>query len=399
MPRERRFVAGRPSLPFSGRGFHRMSLKETIREKALELGFVDAGFATAEPFSQYAEELASRPEMYQWQKTLSRIASVRDLDLTRFVDPASSVPGVKSLIVVTDGYFHEEFPPSLGGKIGRCYLNGLFCREETVHSRRRKALKKFLQQRGMKVLYGPAPARMAGARAGITNYGKNCFAFAREAVGKSSWIVNEPYLVNIELEPDEPTWKVDCPEDCRQCLDACPTGALYAPLKMDPRKCIAYYTYFRDGSIPRDLRPKMGTWVYGCDLCQEACPRNRPWMEKTKPVNSILAAREKDFQLLALLFMSQDHYEEKVWPRLYYIRKENRKLWQRNAAVALGNQGDPENIPPLISALEDPEPLVRIHVAWALGKIGGGMARAALEKRRHAEADQTVRQEIEDALA
>ena len=97
--------------------------------------------------------------------------------------------------------------------------------------------------------------------------------------------------------------------------------------------------------------------------------------------------------------MSQDHYEKKVWPRLYYIRKENRRLWQRNAAVALGNQGDPKSLPPLISALQEPEPLVRMHVAWALGKIGGGVARAALEKRRLSEADQTVRQEIEDALA
>ena len=83
---------------------------------------------------------------------------------------------------------------------------------------------------------------------------------------------------------------------------------------------------------------------------------------------------------------------------LYYICKENRKLWQRNAAVALGNQGDPGTIPLLDAALEDPEPLVRLHVAWALGKIGGAKARAALEKRRHAEGYEQVRREIEEAL-
>jgi len=329
---------------------------------------------------------------------LSQRASVRDLDLNRFVDPTRYLPEVKSLVVVTDSYFEEDFPPSLAGKIGRCYLKGLFCPEETSHSQRRKEFKKFLQDLGIKSIYGPAPARLAGARAGVTNYGKNCFAFANEPAGKSSWIVNEPYLVDRELEPDSPTLKVECPENCRKCMEACPTGALYAPLKMDPRKCIAYNTYFTSDEIPREMRPKMGAWVYGCDLCQEACPRNKKWMEKKKPMNSKLLERAADFSLTRLLTMSQEHYEQKVWPLLYYIRKENRKLWQRNAAVALGNQGDPEAIPALVSALEDPEPLVRAHAAWALGRIGGKQAKAGLEKRRALEEDGGVRKEMEEAL-
>ena len=376
-----------------------MSLKQTIKNRALELGFVAVGVATPEPFTRYAEELASRPEMYAWGKTLSQKASVKDLDLFRFVDPAGSIPEVKSIIVVTDSYFEEDFPLSLAGKIGRCYLKGLFCPEETAHSQRRREFKKFLQGLGMKVLYGPAPARMAGARAGVTNYGKNCFAFANEAVQKSSWIVNEPYLIDHELGPDEPTMNLGCPENCQKCMEACPTGALYAPLKMDPRKCIAYHSYFNDGEIPRPLRSQMGTWVYGCDRCQEVCPRNRKWLEKEKPMNQALTERAEHFQISTLLTMSQQHYEERVWPLLYYIRKENRKLWQRNAAIALGNQGDPGAIPLLAATLEDPEPLVRGHVAWALGKIGGAKAKAILDIRRRSESEEKVRKEMEEALA
>jgi epoxyqueuosine reductase len=115
-------------------------------------------------------------------------------------------------------------------------------------------------------------------------------------------------------------------------------------------------------------------------------------------MNSKLLERAADFSLGRLLTMSQEHYEQKVWPLLYYIRKENRKLWQRNAAVALGNQGDPEAIPALVSVLEDPESLVRAHAAWALGRIGGRQAKAVLEKRIALEEDGGVRREIEEAL-
>ncbi len=375
-----------------------MSLTQTIKEKALELGFVAVGVAAPEPFGLYAEELRERPAMYEWGKTLSQNTSLGDLDLTRFIDPANSLPSVRSLIVVTDSYFDEDLPLSLAGKIGRCYLKGLFCPEDTIHRRRRREFKNFLRELGMKVLYGPAPARMAGARAGVTNYGKNGFAFANEAAGQSSWVVNEPYLVDRELEPDLPTLRVACPEKCRKCLEACPTGALYAPLKMDPRKCIAFLSYFKGGEIPWDLRAKMGTWVYGCDLCQEACPRNKEWLEKTKPMSPTLMEKAKHLQLTALLTMSQEQYTQEVWPRLHYIRKDNRRLWQRNAAVALGNQGDPDTVPLLITAFQDPESIVRAHAAWALGRLGGNRARAALEKGRFAEENRNIREEIERAL-
>jgi epoxyqueuosine reductase len=376
-----------------------MSLSRIIKEKALELGFVAVGITTPEPFTRYAEELAGRPEMYEWMKERSGKSSLGNLDLFRFIDPTHSLPQVKSIVVVTDSYFEEDFPPSLKGKIGRCYLKGLFCPQETVHKERRKGLQKFLQGLGIEAPYGQAPARMSGARAGVTHYGKNCFAFANSAAGKSSFVVNESYLLDRELEPDPPTMEVHCPEHCQMCLEACPTGALYAPLKMDPRMCIAYHTYFNAGEIPREIRPKMGTWVYGCDLCQDVCPRNREWLLKEKPMERSLLKRTADLQLTTLLTMSQEHYEQRVWPLLYYIRKENRKLWQRNAAVALGNQGDPNAVPHLIIAFQDPEPLVRGHVAWALGKIGGSRARAVLETSRKLEGNERVHREIEEALA
>ena len=116
-------------------------------------------------------------------------------------------------------------------------------------------------------------------------------------------------------------------------------------------------------------------------------------------MNQALVERAEHLQITTLLTMSQEHYERNVWPLLYYIRKENRRLWQRNAAVALGNQGDPDSVPLLITALKDPEPIVRGHVAWALGRIGGSRARKALEKERKLEQVEKVRGEMEEALA
>jgi epoxyqueuosine reductase len=167
---------------------------------------------------------------------------------------------------------------------------------------------------------------------------------------------------------------------------------------MDPRKCIAFLSYFKGDEIPWDVRAKMGTWVYGCDLCQEACPRNKQWLEKTKTMNPTLMERADRLQLTALLTMSQEQYTQEVWPLFHYIRKENRRLWQRNAAVALGNQGDPDMVPFLITAFQDSEPIVRGHAAWALGRLGGRKARAALERGRLAEEDKNIREEIERAL-
>jgi epoxyqueuosine reductase len=108
--------------------------------------------------------------------------------------------------------------------------------------------------------------------------------------------------------------------------------------------------------------------------------------------------RADHLQPAALLTISQEQFVQDVWPLLYYIRKENRRLWQRNAAVAIGNQGNPEMVPLLIAPLQDSEPIVRGHVAWALGRLGGEKARTALEKRRSLEEDIWVQEEVERAL-
>ncbi len=142
----------------------------------------------------------------------------------------------------------------------------------------------------------------------------------------------------------------------------------------------------------------MGVWVYGCDRCQEVCPRNQAWMNQDLPENVPLAERAGDFQPDVLLTMSQDHYENKVWPLTFYISQGNIAKWKMNAARALGNMGDDRHIPILIQTLEEnPEEAVRGMCAWSLGRLGGSKAKAALESCLSKE-DGLVENEIKQAL-
>ena len=206
-------------------------------------------------------------------------------------------------------------------------------------------------------------------------------------------------IIDAEIDPDGPTIELGCPKWCKNaCIAACPTGALYAPKKMNPLRCIAYNSYYGDGLTPLELREPMGTWIYGCDRCQDVCPRNQPWLNQDLPENPPLLKRAPDFALTRLLAMEEDHYVNRVWPLTFYISRKNVSKWQMNAARALGNLGDRDNVPALISAFRDSQhDIVRGMAAWALGRLGGLRAKDALETGRVME-DGSVKQEIELAL-
>lgn len=375
-----------------------MSLSEDIKDFGLDLGYSKVGITTADSFPTYIEELNSRRDMYDWyiESTFQPITGA---------NPKSVMPSAKSIVAVVYDASKEAFPEKLVGKIGRLYQARCYLApRHRINGARRQLMREFLEKNGCNVAQRlVVPERLSAARAGIVTYGKNTFVFA---VGIGSFILMTAFVIDAELDYDEPTLEEKCPPNCTACIDACPTGALYEPLKMDPRRCIAYNCFMtQDGYpagttsyIPPEIRDKMGSWIHGCDICQEVCPRNQKRLKTKLPQNEFLVKAAEDFELTKLLNLSDEFYARRVQPLMYnYIR--GKKYFQRNAAIALGNTGDPAFIPDLAQAMQDPEELVRSYAAWALGKIGGSQAKQVLEASLARETAQSAKKEIEAALA
>jgi len=237
----------------------------------------------------------------------------------------------------------------------------------------------------------PLAERAFAARAGLGWIGKHTSLIVK---GVGSAVFLGEIVTTLDLEPDAPL-RTSCGA-CRACVDACPTGALRGDRTMDATRCISDLTQRRD-AIPRALRPLIGSWVWGCDLCNEACPPNRIAARAgagvgRAPLGDDLA--EPD--LHALLRLRGAAFRR---VRETAMGWRGAAVLRRNAAVALGNGLDRADVPALAAALrDDGSALVRGHAAWALGRIGSPQAYDALRRAAAEEADSGARDEIHAAL-
>ncbi len=377
-----------------------MSLTDEIKSYALDLGYSRVGITTAEPFPMYARALEERAEDYDW-------AADSGLRLGRAVNPQDRLPGARSIIVAVYDYFRERFPENLVGKIGRLYQSRSYIEPPSrLGGMRVQLMRQFLEAKGMQVgrwfmIASGVPDRLAAVRAGVGEIGRNTF-FCAPGIG--TFVLIHTFIVDAELEYDSPATGMHCPPDCRLCIEACPTGAITADFRLNPRRCLTFSHVvnvhgFRNTSpyIDPELRPKMASWIHGCDLCQEACPCNRKKLKADLPESAFLEKTAQHFSLTGLLKMDREFERKAVAPLLYTYMRE-RKYFQRNAAVALGNSNDPEMVPHLSQAMEDPEELVRAHAAWALGQLGGAEAKRALEASLPRETGAQAKEEIRVAL-
>ncbi|MCK5689028.1 tRNA epoxyqueuosine(34) reductase QueG, partial [Myxococcota bacterium] len=202
-------------------------------------------------------------------------------------------------------------------------------------------------------------------------------------------------LLDLALSSSEPIVR-DCGK-CEICLDVCPTGAFVGPYVLDARRCISYLTIENRDSIPRDLRPLIGTRVFGCDECQTACPYNRSMAHNA--AESPLVAHEHLSTPLLEEWLQLGSSAHKRLVRGTALSRASRNQLARNAAVALGNLEEESAIGALKKTLEShTDAIVREHAAWALGKIGTKEAADILRDATD-DADERVREEIKMSLA
>ncbi|HEX5501502.1 MAG TPA: tRNA epoxyqueuosine(34) reductase QueG [Thermomicrobiales bacterium] len=362
-----------------------------MRRRARELGLQVVGIASAAAFPEVEATLVAR----------IRAGLMDGLDWfteerARFsADPHNLMPEARSLIAVAASYLRPE--PAGAAAAGPRGRVARYAWGRDYH----EALKERLGQL-VAALREEAPGarcaaivdtgrvvdRAVARRAGVGWYGKNTNILT---LGYGSWVSLGEILTDVALPPDRPTRR-NCGR-CTACLGACPTGALVAPGVLDNARCISYLTIENRGPIPRELRPLIGDWIFGCDICQEVCPVNR----RAAPAAAGPMVVEPRPALLPLLGLTEDEFRRRY--RHTAVARAKRRGLVRNIAVALGNAGDRAAVPALGAALEDAEPLVRGHAAWALGRLGGPAARDYLLAAAASETDAWVGAELALALA
>ena len=359
---------------------------------AQSIGVDKIGFTTAAPFTELKNRLRRQQELgYQ--------SGFEEADIDKRTEPLQLLDRAESIVAIAVAYPSRMQNPPVGKKGAR---RGIFCRASwgidyhTALRERLTLLTAWLEERveGVRVESmvdtGALVDRAVAERAGIGWSGKNCSIITPEY---GSYVYLGELITNIPFAPDTPM-EDEC-GDCRLCLDVCPTSALVGPGQLDSQRCIAFLTQTK-GTLPDEFRSHIGNRLYGCDTCQTVCPKNKGkinWIhEEFKPDPEIAKPL-----LVPLLTISNREFKEKFGHVSGSWR--GKKPIQRNAILALAHFKEEAAVPDLIALLEkDNRPVIRGTAAWALGKIGGKEAEAALRTAKEKEQDEEVLVEIDKGL-
>ena len=349
-----------------------MVLGQGIREESARLGFTAAGIVSARALRN--REL----EMTEWLQRgfAGPLGYMKEFFLRqeRFL---GNFPEARSAIVLASDYsaFAQSTPDS-GPPAGRIARYALSRDYHKVLRNRMKKLETWIRGETRQEIRfrktvdtSPVQERALAEAAGLGFFGKNT-CLIRPKGGSFFFICT--LITDLEIEPEnlpEKSWNCGA---CTLCIEACPTGALTEPFRLDASRCISSLTIEQPGAIPEGLRHGLRNWIFGCDLCQEVCPYNRvknppppedfpPVLSEKVPLSAILKCRTES-QFAALF---------KGTP----IMRPGREGLVRNAAIAAGNIRETQLLPELGDCLlHDSSSVVRSHAAWALQQIGGPQA-------------------------
>jgi epoxyqueuosine reductase len=351
-------------------------MKAAIRQCALKLGFDDCRFTSAAPPE-------SAPFFVQWlDKNRQGAMDYLRRSAPQRIDPQKVLPGAKSIILLAVSYGTnasaaprpapapalETISPSLVSREGIVARYARYTDYHVVMGQRLAALTRCVDRLGGSgirsawfVDTGPILERDLAQRGGLGFVGKHTGLISRRF---GNWILLGEILTPLELEPDPP--EINHCGSCARCLSACPTQAITAPFQLDARRCISYLTIENKGPIPAELRPAIGTRIFGCDDCLAVCP----WNRFAREGRLLLRCARPDLHtpnLLELLTLDDIRFQQ-TYGGTPLARAKRRGL-SRNVCVALGNLGNPTALPALERATADPEPLIVEHARWAMAEI------------------------------
>jgi epoxyqueuosine reductase len=346
------------------------ALEFKIKQEARRLGFELAGITTADPPPHFP--------VYERWLAMGRQASMGYLDeeraRTRRADPKQILPGCQSIIVLGLRYSNPEHSinEQASRATGRVAAYAWGADYHLVMPEKLKTLTAFIEaQTGQAIPHrwytdtGPLLERDLAMRAGLGWIGKNTCLINPQ---HGSYFLLGEILLAFPLQPDAPFGTDHC-GTCTRCLDACPTNCILPDRTLNAGRCISYLTIENKGNIPEELRPTIGNWVFGCDICQMVCPWNQRFAAQEGDPS--LAPRNgvpfPDLAAELVLTPQEFNHKFKDSP----VTRAKRRGYLRNVAVALGNTGDKETVAALDIDKLDDEPLVREHVRWALDKITG----------------------------
>jgi epoxyqueuosine reductase len=336
-----------------------VGLAEELKAYALEVGFHLIGITSPEPFAQ------AELDITKWlgeghQGDMAWLNDARTRLATR---PFELLPEAKSLIVVGVSYRTAEPAKGPGGRVARYAWGDDY---HDAMKARLRLLTTFLSENAGRAVKsrtfvddGPLVERDAAVRGGLGFRGKNTNLLT--PIG--SYVFLGALLTDVALDLDRPMQK-DC-GTCRLCIDACPTNALDQAYHLAAERCIAYLTIEHHGPIDADLRPKMGEWVFGCDICQEVCPYNASKRARPRGWPEFEPRHGTRLDLHSVLELDDQAFRQTF--RGSPVKRAKRRGLARNAALALGNQGQASARPALErAAASDPEALVREAATWSL---------------------------------
>ena len=366
-----------------------MFLEQALKEEAARQGFTLAGITTPDP----PEHLTAFEQWLQAGRHGDMAYLERESTRRLRADPRQLLPECEAILLLGMPYYPSR--QGIGDKgegqsgplppvpsplapvpqaegIGRIASYAWGEDYDHVIPERATALVNFLENRlGRAVPHrwytdsGPLLERDLAQRAGLGWIGKNtCLINPRQG----SYFFLAELLLGVPLQPDPPFTADRCGA-CTRCIDACPTGCIRPDRTLDARRCISYLTIELKGDIPPELRPRLGNWVFGCDVCQQVCPWNRFAPEQGDPA---FAPRQgmPGPELPAELALTAAEFKRQFAGSP--VLRAKRRGYVRNVAVALGNQGDAATVPALERVRDvDPEPLVREHAAWAVEVLRG----------------------------